>query len=528
MICPNCSTENRAGAKFCDECGFRFSNEGIVDTAVLPPVEGEEEAEDASESEDYFATDEGYGEEDAESFEGAPEAEEEYGSYEAEVLAEEYPEDGAYAAEYEGDYPLDDEDPGEHENVGTGEYAPSDGYVVEGEDYDLSEYADDNAPFDELYGAAQEPIESLSGDDPYLTREFEAEKLVSSDYVKPENAWRTGSTMEMPRIDGSESPSARDFRAGESPKKKKHRGRIVAGVLIALLLILAAVAIGTYRMELWGGKSVPNVVGKTRVDATYILHDLHGFEVRTMEVKSDDTEGLVLMTDPASGGRAEAGSEVVIHVAVSRTIPEVIGLSEEEAQTELSSAGYVNVVVEKRKSDEPEGTVLAVTPEVGTKAKAAAQVKLFVAEPYVVLDVVGLSSEEAQAKLNNEGFATEVYSYYTEDLTPGTVVSTDPAAGTKLKSGERVIIYVAVSRGAELINASYGVIYPGASLSTNASAYTIDEVLDIQYTGNNTTSFVVNARPYASLLGEIVYGSSRTVTGYISWDDYNQVVSIYE
>mgnify|MGYP002248430523 CR=1 FL=1 len=105
-------------------------------------------------------------------------------------------------------------------------------------------------------------------------------------------------------------------------------------------------------MELWGGKIVPDVTGMTQADATYMLQN-KGFAVRSTTVPSDSTEGLVLLMDGA-GARQQEGAEVVIHVSTSRTVPKVVGSSQDSALKALSDNGFENVDVQLERSDEPE------------------------------------------------------------------------------------------------------------------------------------------------------------------------------
>ena len=51
--------------------------------------------------------------------------------------------------------------------------------------------------------------------------------------------------------------------------------------------------------------------------------------------------------------------------------------------------------------------------------------------------------------------------YTTEDIEEGTAVSTDPAAGSELNSGSEVTLYVAHSRGTELVDLTREIL-PGA------------------------------------------------------------------
>ena len=64
-----------------------------------------------------------------------------------------------------------------------------------------------------------------------------------------------------------EAAPVRDGADGEAPfpgpsaRPPRAKGPIIAAACIALAVVLAAVAGGTYIAELWGGKTIPEVVG---------------------------------------------------------------------------------------------------------------------------------------------------------------------------------------------------------------------------------------------------------------------------
>ena len=131
-------------------------------------------------------------------------------------------------------------------------------------------------------------------------------RLVSSGYQVPKPSWRDGGTMEMPKVESDALPPTSDFLS--SSTKKKSRKGLFAIAIVALLLLVAAGGAGlAYHYELWGGKSVPDVVGLGQAEAEAVLVE-QGFTVRTLQVKSDDTEGIVLVTDPGANSRQAEGA----------------------------------------------------------------------------------------------------------------------------------------------------------------------------------------------------------------------------
>ncbi|MBU5404460.1 PASTA domain-containing protein [Paraeggerthella hongkongensis] len=503
MICPHCHSENRDGAKFCNECGLPLSGK-IAEVAA---------AVDA----------------DRESLAPVPEA----------------ANDDELDPDFAGSVSSDEEEP--TAGVQAGSSGPLDpaklpAIDVAGVNVDEDGNAFDFSPSDEEAVSDEASEEPPTRDDdltPFIPKrsqeDFEAgrtadlsgldECLVDSNYVPPQSSWRSGGTMEMPRIEGGAAPKQKEFRAPDPNAKKGGKGKVVAIVLACLVAAAGIAAVATYQMELWGGKILPNVVGMTQTDATYVLEG-KGFAVRTMQVKSDETEGVVLLMDPGAGARQDEGTEVVIHVSEARVVPETVGIQRDEAAAKLKEFGFENVKFVTQKSDEREGIVLAVSPEAGTKAKANEPVTVTVAAAYTVPDITGMTWDQAVAAIEAEGLtATSAY-VYDDAAADGTILGTSPAAGEKVASGSSVTVNIARSRGAELTAAAQAYLASAGTVNIGGTTYAIQSVDGITYQGNDTTAFTITAAAITTLDGETVRGSYKQKSGVIVWDSANSIVSI--
>ena len=299
-------------------------------------------------------------------------------------------------------------------------------------------------------------------------------------------------------------------------------------MLFALAVVLAAVAGGTYMAELWGGKTIPEVVGLSQPEAVDALA-AKGFVAQAVEVKSDDPQGTVLSSDPEQGHRAEEGSTVTLSVAVPRIVPAIVGATSEEAAQALEAEGFTAVTYTEEKSNEAAGTVLAVSPEAGTEAKSGDAITVTVAVPYTVPDVEGMSEADAKAALQAEGYEVTSEWYTTEDIEEGTAVSTDPAAGSELNSGSEVTLYVAHSRGTELVDLTREIL-PGANLTNDEGSFKVENIKSCTYRGDGEVLYTVEARQYEVVtmpfgLGqETVFAKKlTTIEGGIVWNDDNEV-----
>lgn len=112
---------------------------------------------------------------------------------------------------------------------------------------------------------------------------------------------------------------------------------------------------------------VPNVVGQDVDEATRTLEEA-GFEVDTTEDDSAEEEGQVLKQSPAAGGKADDGSTIKLTVASGQNeVPDVTGLAESDARSELEEAGFrVNVRTVDVDNAQDDGNVVSQTPESGS------------------------------------------------------------------------------------------------------------------------------------------------------------------
>lgn len=191
-----------------------------------------------------------------------------------------------------------------------------------------------------------------------------------------------------------------------APRRLRWHSRGVLVVVLIVLLGVAAAAL-TYQAELWGGRSVPDVTGLTEADATAALRGA-GFDASSVDVPTDEGVGTALCTNPKAGTRVRPGSSIELGVGVPRTVPPIVGSSLDDARESLGDAGITSLRLEYKNSDEDEGTVLSCSPAAGSVVTADEQVTLVVAQPYTVPDVVGLSQDEATKAVAEAGLTAKI------------------------------------------------------------------------------------------------------------------------
>ena len=132
----------------------------------------------------------------------------------------------------------------------------------------------------------------------------------------------------------------------------------------------------------------------------------------------------------------------------SRTVPSVEGLALDRATARVEEKG-LTASVERRASEEQQGTVIEQSPTAGTDADKGSTVRLVVSagpSTVAVPNAVGLSETEARDRMVAGGFEVASRQVFA-DRDAGTVVSQSPAAGTKVAKGDRVELVVSKGDG---------------------------------------------------------------------------------
>jgi serine/threonine-protein kinase len=222
--------------------------------------------------------------------------------------------------------------------------------------------------------------------------------------------------------------------------------------------------------------TVPNVVGLPLEDAEERLQTA-GLEANVRRVFSEEPPGTVVAQSPAAGERVETDSPVRINASKGTgrvAVPDLIGLTEDEAKEELADAGLAANVFEVP-SSEPAGRVVAQNPPPGDVVGEGDIVRINVstgegdgagttaetetgetettgsggAETVTVPAVVGQPVGTAQRTLRDAGFRV-LLDYVASSRRAGTVVGQRPAGNTSARAGATVSLRVSSGPAARL------------------------------------------------------------------------------
>lgn len=228
---------------------------------------------------------------------------------------------------------------------------------------------------------------------------------------------------------------------------------IAGGFLLAYLVVAFVVfPAGVIPTDL----KIPNVVGLSYDDAALRLQQA-GFVAQRGEVRyhASAPKETVLEQSPPAGSKDVSGATVTLAVSNGQqlvAVPNVIGMSREQAENAIESAGFNVGEVTEQPNEQPRGQVIETRPKPGDQTPMPSPIALVLSSgPAVVLvpDVVGRNFAEARQLLEQVGLTVDA----TTDnggapSSGGTVFSMSPAAGAQVARGSRISLRVAGGGGA--------------------------------------------------------------------------------
>lgn len=138
-------------------------------------------------------------------------------------------------------------------------------------------------------------------------------------------------------------------------------------------------------------------------------------------------------------------------------VPNFVGMNynDEIAGNALYTENFVFETVSVYSSDAEPGVVLTQNPEANTKIRKGKTVKLEIAyndDSVLISGIIGISADEAQAKLKQSGFTVKVITKYDKNAKEGIVFDSYPVEGSYGEKGSLVTIYVATNTNPDATN----------------------------------------------------------------------------
>ncbi len=201
-----------------------------------------------------------------------------------------------------------------------------------------------------------------------------------------------------------------------------------------------------------GTVGVPELAGKTQEEAKAALEAL-GLTMGsvTPEASADVPEGRVTRSSPGVNQAVSTGSSVDVFISDGTVdLPDLTGMTQEQAEAALRERN-LNTTIDRQESSQPEGTVIEQTPAAGQVAQRSnVRIVIAIPQPVQQVPVVDLSNQPWNEELAGTCAPLNCTVTGTErsaTVAPGSVIRTEPPAGTMLPEGS--MVGVIISEGPE-------------------------------------------------------------------------------
>ena len=191
--------------------------------------------------------------------------------------------------------------------------------------------------------------------------------------------------------------------------------------------------------------AVPDVTGMTEAEAQGALLDAGFASESASQYDRMAPAGEVLAQLPEAGQEAVPGSPVGLLVSKGRpevtvAVPDVTGMTADEATTTLADAALTAVPVEAYDPGVPAGDVADQEPAPGALVRPLSEVLVTVSlgegtTSVTVPDVVGSREADAVDELEAAGLVVTTGRAYSADVAAGRVIAQAPEAGASVEEG---------------------------------------------------------------------------------------------
>jgi len=239
-------------------------------------------------------------------------------------------------------------------------------------------------------------------------------------------------------------------------KKRPSRRKLLLIIIPLLAILMLFFYIGRQIFDshfVMEDVEVPRVVGMDEQDAERALQE-RNLIMKVIERKnSSQEEGIILYQEPAEGIKVKPHSTISVVVSLGpKTIkvPNVVGLSQRDAEIALENAGLKVGQPEYIESDMPTGTVVKQSIEPDTEVVENTEIVLVISkkpeiELIEVQEYVGLKEEIARELIEGIGLKVgKVIKDYNQEYPEGVIYKQNPRSGDVVERGREVDLWVSL------------------------------------------------------------------------------------
>lgn len=229
--------------------------------------------------------------------------------------------------------------------------------------------------------------------------------------------------------------------------------------VVALVVLGVVAAIGAGGYAWWWTTSrpvvVPDVVGKNPAQATQTLNDVGLRLGKVSEAPTDSAPaGTIISQRPEAGSRLKPDDSLSFVVAAApeqAKVPDVAGVSAEQAASTLAEARLRPFEVASHDASVAAGFVVAQLPKAGTELLPGTAIAVVVSKgpapaSATVPRVTGMAENDAVTLLSALGLQARVYRSPDASLAVGVVGTQTPLPG--IAAGPGAVVQLLVSQGA--------------------------------------------------------------------------------
>ena len=195
-------------------------------------------------------------------------------------------------------------------------------------------------------------------------------------------------TMEFVKPEDTNPIEVKKITNETMEKKKENKILLVLGfIFAALAVVTTCIVLLLPKLTSTDDVTVPNVSGKTLNEAIEILNE-NGLKVSAeRRTAQSDTvkEGDVVKTDPGAGRTVKKGSSIVIYESSGEnaiTLEDYVGQNYIEVKTILEKVNKLFVIIEYEEVEDTSkveaGQIMKMEPEAGTKVKEGDTITLYI------------------------------------------------------------------------------------------------------------------------------------------------------
>ncbi|HEM6136640.1 TPA: Stk1 family PASTA domain-containing Ser/Thr kinase [Streptococcus suis] len=181
------------------------------------------------------------------------------------------------------------------------------------------------------------------------------------------------------------------------------------------------------------------------------------------------------------------------------TVPDVVGQTRDKAVEMIEVSGLeVGSITEEATNEVAEGTVVRTKPGAGTSRRQGSKIDIVVASAALVSipDLNGMDSETAKQELENLGLKVTVKEEYSESVSKGLVIKTNPQANASVEKESSVTLYVSNGVAPQLVPDVVGKTQDSASQILQASGFYVGTITQ-EFSDSVESGHVISTDPIA-------------------------------